>query len=117
MKTLDEYKAMLCEKAKFTLSPQAVKVSAYQVMDQMLQDFEKELKNRDDILEEHIANKAVSSHRWLVCKGAIYDYEEHQWIPLSKEDLYIIKIALNTMAEELPLNLYRRTKRLGQTSE
>lgn len=44
MKPLDHYKAILCEKAKFTLSPQSVKVSAYQVMDQMLKDFEKELE-------------------------------------------------------------------------
>ena len=56
MRTLD-HKKLLCERSRRTACPLAVKVSAYQVMEKMIKDFEKVLNERDKhikMLEDNI---------------------------------------------------------------
>ena len=58
-----------------------------------------------ELIEDHAFRRAESSAAWYRERGAYYDSSIRDWIPLSEDGHNIIKNVLETMAEELPLDM------------
>ena len=55
-------------------------------------------------LEEHALEHALSNFDWWKDKGAIYDDKSNEFIPLSPQELKVIRLALVQTAETISLN-------------
>ena len=60
---------------------------------------------KKEILVNHALKKAKESIAWWREKGAIYDESVKYWLPLNEEMLHGMELALETMAEEIALDL------------